>query len=352
MMANLSPSSCLRASWQGGVTLLEILIVLMIILVLASFMIVGLDIIEDRRSRLVTSQRMDHVLNRLAQIGMGASGSVVYELQTAIPDLGGTRRFERGMGVDAAPYVLPEDRSGDGSPDPWHHVFPHSDAVSYGNPVVSGADDRPLIMAYPWGQERKYRIGTWQGDDGDDAYYWDLYEQHVNNDEDFAYPAAERHRLHELWPRRSAQLLSYLGVVSDVETYHGNRSPKQAWNDAWGHPLIVAYALYQPPKYRGTNQSRHPDYYLQRAQDLYQYNRSIYVSIGAAGPDISPYAFVADWNINMTALWNHICDIAMPDEETTWNERSFHRNPWSGTRIASDESGERQVFLSAPVEFR
>lgn len=351
MMAK-SPLPRLYSYLHRGVTLVEILIVMVIILVLASFMIIGLDIIEDRRGRLVTSQRIDHVLNRLAQIGMGASGSVVYELQSAIPDLGGTRRFERGMGVDAVPYVLPEDRAGDGSPDPWHRVFPHADAVSWGNPVVAGADDRPLVMAYPWGQERKYRIGNWQGDDGGDAYYWDLYEQHVSGDQRFAYPAAERHNLHELWPRRSAEILAYLGVVADVETYHANRSPKQAWNDAWGHPLVASYAIYQPPEYLGTNSARHPDHYLQRAQELYQYNRSIYVSIGAPGPDISPYAFVTDWNINLTALWNHICDIAMANEAMTWSERSFHTNPWSGIRVADDESGERRVFLSAPVEFR
>ena len=81
----------------------------------------------------------------------------------------------------------------------------------------------------------------------------------------------------------------FLGIVADVQTYQTNRNPKQGWNDAWGNPLIISYALYQPPQYNGNDSRRFADYYLTVAKQQYQYNRSVFVSVGAPGPDISPY---------------------------------------------------------------
>lgn len=335
-------------------TLLELLIVLVIMLTVAAMMTVGLGMIEDHRNRLLTTQRIENVLNTIARTGLAGSGSVTYELQSHVEGgIGGTRRFERGLGVDAVPYVLPEDSTGDGNPDPWHPVFPQAGAVAPDNPVVAAVGmGHPLIMAYPWGNQRRYRIGDWNNPSDLDYYYWQLYESQVSNDPEYAYPAAERHIIRELWPQRSAEILAFLNIASDPATYRSNRNPKQAWNDAWGQPLVISYALYQPPRYQGSDPRRYPDSYLQLARQEYQYNRSVFMSVGAPGPDISPYALIDDWQINLIAMWNHICDIAMPDDQQVWDERSFNINPWSGIHRMTDEEGRRTTFLSAPVEFR
>ena len=86
--------------------------------------------------------------------------------------------------------------------------------------------------------------------------------------------------------------------------YRTDRNPRQPWNDNWGHPLVVAYALFQPTRNLMVNSVRvqenpqcqdqfdhnvtaNPEVYnndtgLTQARNLYQYDRSVYLVVAAA----------------------------------------------------------------------
>jgi hypothetical protein len=302
---------------------------------------------------------MENVLNTLARTGIG-SGSITTEVQVGVRnviigedptdtrELGGTVRFIRGMSdTSSSPSSTDPD---DGN---WHSVFPADAAKAPFNPVLpyaeqpyTGAGDlvgNPLIMAHPWGQIRRYEI--------DENWYAGTYESNVSSGP-YAYPAPERHRIHELWPRLTSELFVFLQLTADTETVEDNRNPKQPWNDAWGFPLIISYAIYQPPEYTGGDVRKYRDYYLNQALAVYQYNRSLYVSVGAPGPSIAPYDLIDDWEKNYTNLWNHICDVTMPTEDLWWTEESFNVAPWSGIHDLKVPDDIRHAFISAPVEFK
>jgi prepilin-type N-terminal cleavage/methylation domain-containing protein len=383
-------------------TLIEILVVLAIISLLMALMIGGISYARERARLLLTVHRMEEVHNALARYG-GERQELTYALQRDIPGLGGTPAYARGAS-DA--FVSPADGS------PWHAVFPAAAAVAPGHASIThtGTGGSPLVMAYPWGRHRRYAV---------------LEDWYVNRftpplpitDTDFlplgddgSWNGREPHRIHELWPRQTTAILHRIGIADSEANARDDRDRDRPWNDAWGRPLVVAYAIYQPPRclpasipawnsgttyeagaavaHNGSNWiavSQHaasgantpgtsgspwrstvwqPDQYLKEAQRRYGYNRALYVAVGSAGPDLDPSRFVGQtlhagqtatqWGEVLTGLWEQVCEVTMPTIQDEWREWSFESPPWQVHRQRTLDKGGASLrcTITAPVEYR
>ncbi len=147
--------------------------------------------------------------------------------------------------------------------------------------------------------------------------------------------------------------------VRDGElAYRGDRSPKKQWNDAWGHPLVVSYALFQPERFmRIADGQNRRDLLLKKSMDAYQYNRSLYAAVGAVGADRTPLASelsalavstgTVDDRLALAVIWQRIC---LACGAAAWNESSFGNAPWKDVKVGS-KNGMR-ALLSSPIEIR
>lgn len=348
---------------RRGMSLVEILIVVAVIGVLIGMLLPAIGTLRFRSRVLLTNQRMDQVLAALQGVGR-ENGSASYVLQRDL-GLGGTAEFS----LDAT-------NQADVAGGAWHACYPAAAANAPGNAVVPvAAPGAPPVLAYPWGKARQYWIrepwycdplGLPARDPGDPAM------TAAERDDWYArWRTPERHALAELWPRRTFALLRRAGVFeADGEAAalrrFNDRGRGQRWNDAWGNPLVVAYAIYQPTRCElGGRYLR--DAYLKEALAQYQYNRSLYVAVGAAGPTLDPavvpagtlptggHDSVQAWEQPCADLWAHVCAGAMGDGQPVWDETSFDRPPWQGNRLGDREAkGKPRVrpLLSAPVEIK
>jgi hypothetical protein len=144
-------------------------------------------------------------------------------------------------------------------------------------------------------------------------------------------------------------------VVTTDDEYRKDRRTTQAWNDAWGNPLLVSYALFQPERFsRVFDGQNRRDLLLHGAMTAYKYNRSIYLAAGAIGPTIrdrtkldalaASTAASGDAPV-LRALWTQVRECCKAYD---WTERSFDQPPWKGVRNLST-AGER-CFLTSPLE--
>lgn len=108
-------------------------------------------------------------------------------------------------------------------------------------------------------------------------------------------------------PLQTIPLLQAAGVLpagsAGEDLYRSDRSRERPWNDSWGNPLVVAYALFQPPRfcnsyYGPTAQGYLPlglgdglgvaqnfrDGLLKKSMEYYQHNRCLYLTVGSLGP--------------------------------------------------------------------
>ncbi len=368
-------SAVLLPRSRTAFTLMELLVVLAIIAVLAAIIIATVPLVMDQAKALTTQQRLQQVKTQLGLRGQ-EMGSICYYLQNGIAAFGGTLEFERTSGDD---YMVPKDGAA------WHRTYPQAQGLA------------PLVLAYPWGQGRTYYIREdWYAN----AFSPNLAVTDPNTwsvDEREAWATAEEHDLSELYPRRSGEILVLLGLADSLADYRNDRGPQRPFNDAWGNPLVVAYAIYQPPRYAppsipawstghfyaagewvedggqrylcilthdnpsdpsdsgnrpGTSDGaaywvealHDDDHYLQQAYQDYGYNRAVYLAIGASGPSLSPNVFPTGsvptggddmaWDGYLDALWAQVCTVCMPDATATWDESSFDDPPWKGTRQA------------------
>ncbi len=337
-------------------TLIELLVAIAIIAVLMALIVPTAGILRDRARQLLTTQRIEAFTTALARLG-DAEGSSAYLLQRELP-LAGSKDFYRAKTSAAS---TPDDPD-TAAVESWHRCFPDLAGSAPGNPVVPvAAPGNPLVMAYPWGAPRSYWIReAWYtgplGLQAGDPDGWSVAER-------TAWGAREPHRLHELWPRLSGAFAVRAGLARDLAEYASDRSTQRAWNDAWGNPLVLAYAVYQPPECRmavGQPQlaaSFPADWYLKSAMRLHGYNRAIYLTAGSAGPDLDaslPLTLPAVDGAILATLWNQICTTVMEDDATTWDERSSERPPWSGVKRTQRDVGSRRstCFLSAPIELK
>lgn len=331
-----------------ALTLIEVLIVIAIIATLSGLVGVGISIARSRARALQTVQRIDDVLAAFSREGL-STGSIAYAAQRDIAGIGGTPVFARAANASVSLPV--------GGAAAWHDCFPRANATAPGNPVVPpSGDGAPLIMAYPWGQPRLYPIreSWYTGPLGLPTGLPSTWTAAQRAD----WEAPEPHRIQELWPGRTADWSAWLRITPDTATWTADRGRGKAWNDAWGHPLVISYALYQPPRCDlGGTPPAPADTYLREAHRLYQTNRILYVAVGAVGPRLDPDRFplgtLEDAGPrDLRRMWDQITTVCTSG--AAWDETAPARAPWRGTRIAVDTGKQVKLtcFLSAPAEFR
>jgi hypothetical protein len=164
-----------------------------------------------------------------------------------------------------------------------------------------------------------------------------------------------------LSPLRTIELLEVAGVL-DATTgehdYRTDRSPRRHWNDAWGNPLVLSFALFQPERFqRVCDGENRRDLLLKKASDAYGYNRSAYLAAGAIGPDrgalrptldaLAASGSVAEDQAALAAMWKQ---IGLTCGAAAWTEAGFAAPPWKGVKLGK-KNGMR-CFLSTPSEVR
>jgi prepilin-type N-terminal cleavage/methylation domain-containing protein len=367
---------------KKGFTLIEMLVVISIIAVLAG-LIIGLISPLKLRVKLADTQvRMNSVHQGMALIGQ-SEGSATFRLQQLTeyrpsgtptdnePGLGGVVVFASDPGAAGVTAGLPMIGK---RPAPRQ-------ADNYGEWGRRGR----AHLAYPWG--KKFPDPTPSATPGKLA----------------ALMGPERFLLRHMSPFNTRKLLKIANILptkqSDLEwaenQYMTNRKQSEPWNDAWGHPLVVAATLYQPthltaspaPSVAGwldgawptppdnttaVNPNTAPilfssygpametpstvtDRSTRKALidhlKLYQYNRSVYIAVAAVGPvarvpdaDLKS-ATATHWGNDPTnptighldVLWaqaNWVCQQAKERPfDKDWSELSFDNPMWQGNKV-------------------
>jgi prepilin-type N-terminal cleavage/methylation domain-containing protein len=413
-------------------TLIELMVVITIISLLASLTVWMVSIVQFNAKKLVTLQRMDAVTQGLSQIGTG-EGSATYVFMRRITSLDpyvphGTQANQSGW-----PHyegVVTFDTSGfygtNTNPDPfplinlsaippvnegqWFNEVPPMSGYMTGTASLEYDDH---LFNYPWGKSTTGACPV------SSAGVPSLP------------PQPEHHVLRNICPYQTMNLLKAASVLTDdpytdpantgkfipgddfvdiggtgtyqyaSDLYTTDRRSREPWNDKWGNPLVVAYAIYQPPPGKGGPQG--PNELATKAQNVYNYSRSIYISVAAAGPyvrnistaklaspvmgdwidtppgsppgsTITPWQASPPWDNtnfgttsqtggNLYLIWkqaNQICqqpqgnDPTVQPELRSWNETSFDTPPWLGTKWGHRyvNGHQENCFLTAPQEFK
>ncbi len=158
-------------------------------------------------------------------------------------------------------------------------------------------------------------------------------------------------------PMQTIILLQAAGVLDSGAAggaeYRTDRGPSKPWNDAWGNPLVVVYAIYQPERYfRKFDQYDRRDLFLRQAQTAYQFNRAIYFAVGAAGQTL--YAGVpTSWGsasdstqdaATLRQYWLQIRDVC---SAASWTEAAWQNPPWNGSKVGK-KNGSLSM-MTAPI---
>ncbi|MBA3686498.1 MAG: type II secretion system protein [Planctomycetes bacterium] len=392
-------------------TLIELLVVMTVIGILAGLLFTALPLLTFSARALETENRMNAVTHGLSALANG--GKITQTLQARFPVgstnsqslLGGTIRF--GAASSGTDYLFQDP----GNAATYHRCWPDTRS-SAGRPATIAASaaayaaaDLPLVMAYPWGRQRAYVVRQdWYeiaGSAGHPIPGWTpptiawpdlrgLYYNQTITTSSGAYQAflmggtnrpryeqPEAHCLSHLRPFRSAELLYAAGVLPDLSPATLAREPrkKQPWNDSWGNPLVVSFALFQPPAYSPAQDPEQPpaaartdatpaNAYLEQAEKAYGYTRSFYLSVAAAGPKLAaPLTGIA--KDDAIAIWkqaNELCNLDQSGVEL-WRIDPFTAAnpfnamitpPWIGVRRGKGigaRKGQR-CFLLAPIELQ
>lgn len=198
-------------------------------------------------------------------------------------------------------------------------------AVLTGRVAGFAAPPGNASLDHPPGQRVRDAGGTWQtetlsladyhaGFSGELLYYAGI----LTPAPDFANPATDA-------TQRSTALA----------TLESDRGPKQPWNDAFGSPLVVAYAFWNNPNSLGSVQHQRP--------------RGISVAIGSPG---SQPAGTGAWASRGGDMWTQITTACDPTNAwrvdgsiNAWNDP-----PWTGTKTGRDKVRGGTCVVSAPVE--
>ncbi|MDA3961166.1 MAG: type II secretion system protein [Planctomycetota bacterium] len=159
-------------------------------------------------------------------------------------------------------------------------------------------------------------------------------------------------------PLRTIALLQAAEVLpagqAGLDAYRSDRVPSQTWNDAWGNPLVVAYALYQPERCGSIgwaqNYAPRRHFFLQNAKEQYGHTRALYLTVGAVGKKVRT-SLPNTWTDSATDatvlrdLWLQIRDTA---EAHRWTEQSWSDPAWSGGMTKGSKNGETS-FVATPI---
>ena len=298
-------------------TMMELLIVIGIIGLLAAMITVVSSRARDQAKAAITQQRIEAVVQGL--LAYQSDGSLAMSLQYG--PLG----------------VVPPTENGYARSEDW--------SVVYG----------PAPVATP--------------------YFWDAPFGKIPKDYTTGLPVPPDSvdRLSNFNPQKTIELLYASGVMidpRDVErtvdptTPAGpysiasqllakDRSSKMAWNDAWGNPIIVGYAVYQT---RGDESKRKKE-----VRD-FGFNRAVYLSAGALGdPKSSPFNYSDPWIGNTGVLqksWKTINAVVNSDngDDTFLTGERYVKGlrPWGGIATAKGIGPYvgRSCYLSAPQEIK
>jgi prepilin-type N-terminal cleavage/methylation domain-containing protein len=429
---------------RGAFTLIELMVVITIIALLAGLTVWLVSIVQFNAKKLVTLQRMDAVTQGLSQLGSN-EGSAAYLIQHQV--------------TSQDPYV-PHGTQANQSGWPHYEGVVTFDTSGYFNgvsPTITNPDPFPLInpAAVPplnegqWFMEvppmTNYQTGyaSLEYDDHLFNYPWGKTTVGAVPLGTVVGPQPEHHVLRNICPYQTMNLLKAASVLTDdpytdasnsgrfiagdpfidisgagtyqyaSDLYTTDRHSREPWNDKWGNPLVVAYAIYQPPPSptipNGTplgvippNIYVAPNILATQALKTYQYARSVYISVAAAGPYVRnittaklaspnlgdwidtppggpPGAVVTQWQGspvwdnssyntvigggNLYLIWkqaNQICqqpqgtDPATQPELRCWNETSFDDPPWLGTKWGhrTVNGHNENCFLTAPQELK
>ncbi len=384
---------------SGGFTLLEVLLSIVIVAILATLTIAGVRHIRERVLDARTCDRMQDIVTALLRLGQGeGSAALVIQRDAGIDGVlqwrvsqdrsemvKRTKRiytdnYSHGAAAfaDWVPQNLPDTdywkRRGLSDPFPDRNIGWIADHA-YADPVKGGEDDgsRPFLRI-PWGQTppEEIRRSTNTADALPDVFL-----------------------LRHCSPHRTRQLLAVAGIAPAEGTgakatfipYMTDRNPRRDWNDAWGRPLIVSFAMYQPPR----NCPRHnfnastndpatfgEDIVLNAAKDRYRTIHQFYITTAAAGPVMPEIGEArlsggreADWTGSggvPALIWRRVA-VGRPDQDEPpvcqqgtwdprrqrwlgeWDQGSFDHPPFQGVRVAtwtSREMATYRCFLAAP----
>jgi prepilin-type N-terminal cleavage/methylation domain-containing protein len=162
-----------------------------------------------------------------------------------------------------------------------------------------------------------------------------------------------------LSPIKTVALLQAAGILEGDDSsnqgpqaYRTLRDKSKPWNDHWGNPLVVSAALFQPERYRrDADEFNRRDLFLKAAKDVYGYNRSLYIAVGATGPTaasgLNGSWSIADDEQELVNRWNQIRDVCKAKE---WTEEAWVAPVWKDVRVTT--RGAERCMLTAPLEIR
>jgi type II secretory pathway pseudopilin PulG len=157
-------------------------------------------------------------------------------------------------------------------------------------------------------------------------------------------------------PLQTVPLLTAAGILEAGSDYAADRNPNRPWNDLWGNPLIVTYAVFHPAREANAsaNANINRDRYLKAAMKQYGYGKAVYVAVGATGPALrSGIASDASSAVSLRDRWNQIRDTCQAVE---WTELTWAAPPsdWKDVRkVSKTVDGVKETcLLTAPMELK
>jgi type II secretory pathway pseudopilin PulG len=317
---------------RSAFTLLELLIVISIVMVLIGLMVVGIQSARFQAKAAATGQRIDSILQGLQMLGQSQGNTAyvvqksLWERETAAPkDIYGVILFDFN-GLTPKPKVIGAGPSTYGF---WLDVT------------------KPYHFGYPWGKKDLFVSTTFPAGCSDTK------------------KGVTAPKLRDLNPRKTLDLLAIAGIIrsdtaanalADYQICNHNKP----WCDAWGRPLVVAYGIFQPSDADATKAGTA----VQMALQQYQYNRSVYVAVGAIGPYLdSTLGTQLDLTTptltnaggTLDKMWTQINDVCSPSATPEeWVATSWDAPPWQGVKRGRLKQGGRELrsLLSTPHELK
>jgi type II secretory pathway pseudopilin PulG len=300
----------MRFSRTSGLSLLELMIIVAILLLLMTLIVESIASARLNARQLITDARIEDIRRKMANLGQDGSG---------------------------ATYVIQKHLQDPLTPSPEFGIvrYDTDSLLARPHPVGGGTwlDLGPVWnLGVPWGREN--RIGSAEVD-------LDIPLSAFN-------------------ARRTIELLVLIGVLpandpstaaNETLAAYSSRERNRPWNDAWGNPLVIGYALYQPsdadPIVAGKQ--------VAESHNQYQYERRFYFSVASAGPTLTftpDFSSPAASDATVSAVWKQANDICQANPADTWVGSRFANPPWHDIKHASGwQSGKLlRCSLAAPLD--